>query len=90
MSLKAGLANPYQVQFVRNNMESMTLKEMGALMGKSIMDVHRIVKCIREGYYDGVEPPREPEKPQKFTRPPAVYNNRSHEDVINYWLSIEI
>lgn len=75
---------PEQIQFVRDHMHTMTHREMGYLLDKEIWEIATIKENIREGVYDS------PAKAVKQSRPPAVYLNRSHEQLIDYWLSVEV
>ena len=90
MPRQTAIATPKEVQFVRNNMDSLSLKEIGAIIDKSINDVFRIQKYIRDGRYEDIDPPKPEPLPQKTVRPPAIYTNRSHEEVINYWMHYPI
>lgn len=86
------------VDFVRNNMDEMTLKQMGKLLDKTIIEVFRIVQEIRRTERKDQamsEPkresiPRDDAERPKMVRPPAVYNNRSHEDILDYWINLEV
>lgn len=99
MPNKIKLTTPGQRKFVRENMEAMTLKQMGALLDLSITDIYRIVLKIKaEVEEEKVNEPREVKRiediheprPKTFIRPPAVYTNRRHEDIIDYWLNVKI
>jgi hypothetical protein len=97
MPIKNEPATPCQIEFVRGNMQQMTLKQMGALLDKSITEVFRIVQQInREARKEDGNQPRPVERtfhadePTKIVRPPAIYTNRSHEETIDYWMNLQV
>lgn len=89
--------------YIRANAPKKTIKQMAEHLGESFSYVRQFMinKGIpyrfratrtRLSFKDRIPEVIKPNKPNptSFTRPPATYDNRSQQDVIDHYLKLEI
>jgi hypothetical protein len=73
MARRSKILTRMQKDFIQSNRDAMTIKEMASFLGLTISTVTRF--CVELNKIAPVEDA----PPEKFTRPPAIYSNRSYQ-----------
>lgn len=95
MNTKKTVLIKEQEQFIDENWQNHTLEDIAAAIRISTSVVSYY--CQQKGYRKVKKPEiriedkvKEDQQKRKMSRPPAVYSNRSQEDVLSYYENLKV